>query len=759
MHWADQIAAEIIKSGKHQPYWVDDMKTPSGKVHVGALRGVLVHDLIFKTLKAKGVTVRSTYVFNDMDPMDSLPHYLDASIYEPLMGTPVYKIPAPDGHSINFAYQWARDFMDVFTKLGATPEIVWSHELYESGEMNEAIKIALDNAAKIRTIYKKVAKQTKPENWFPFQVICPECGKLGCTNVDGWDGEEVHFTCEPAMVTWAKGCGHEGTVSPFNGTGKLMWKVDWPAHWKTMGVTIEGAGKDHSSDGGSRDIAKEIVKQVYHISDPYDIPYEWFLIGGHKMSSSKGVGTSAAEFGNLLPPELGRFLFVKTKYSRQMNFDPKGDTIPDLFDEYDRMAKEYWSNTESDFARIFELSQINKVSKPHILPRFRDVARMIQDPKIDIVQTFEREKGGPLSELDKQILDERIAYAKIWLERYAPEEDVFKVASASAVVSLSIDQKTYLIKLIQLLSKENLEPETFQQELYQAAKNQPLPPKDAFTAIYQAMIGKNHGPKAAWLLLENKSSAIEQISRIINESQVGIQNNRIESSKTERIKLSPEFKTKYPSASIGFSYIKGITIVPFSAKLESERQSFLANQTGLTTEILNQYPEITSYRRMYKDMGIDWHSRRPSPEALLRRIATGKGLNPPINTCVDAYNLAVMKYRISSGAFDAEKVKFPVTVKIAKGGETEFFIGDKTEPTKLNAGEVSYFDKLGPYNMDYNYRDALRTSVSLNTKDIWINIDGVYDITPEKVMEALEENIRLIQKYCGGEVIEKGILL
>ncbi|HUW21080.1 MAG TPA: lysine--tRNA ligase, partial [Candidatus Bathyarchaeia archaeon] len=76
MFWPDRFASEIIKSGKYRPYHVDDMKTPSGRIHVGALRGVIVHDLIFKALKEKGKKVDYTWVFNDMDPMDAFPHYL-----------------------------------------------------------------------------------------------------------------------------------------------------------------------------------------------------------------------------------------------------------------------------------------------------------------------------------------------------------------------------------------------------------------------------------------------------------------------------------------------------------------------------------------------------------------------------------------------------------------------------------------------------------------------------------------------------------
>jgi lysyl-tRNA synthetase class 1 len=691
-----------------------------------------------------------------MDTMDSLPSYLDKETYEPLMGSPFYKMPAPDGKSANYAVQYAQDFIDVFTELGATPKIVWSHELYESGKMNEVIKTALDNADKIRTIYLKVAKQEKPVDWHPFQVTCPQCGKLGSTIVDKWDGEKVHFRCEPALVTWAEGCGYEGEISPFNGTGKLMWKADWPAHWRAIGVTIEGAGKDHSSDGGSRDIAKEIIKDVFNYTNPYDIPYEWFLIGGHKMSSSKGVGTSARDFADMMPPFLGRFLFVRTKYSRQMNFDPTGDTIPDLFDEYDRMAEEYWSGAKSDYARIFELSQIGAIPKRHILPRFRDIARMIQDPKINLIKELESQKGSQLTNLDQHILEERIRYAKIWLENYAPKEDVFKV-SQDIVAELTDLQKKYLKTIVVLLDKEGREPESFQQELYQTTKTLGIPPKDAFAAIYQVMINKTHGPKAAWLLLENKDIAKEKINSIDSKSTKA-QTVEIKSTRTDAIKFDTQFENKYPSASVGFAHIQGLSIKTSDPKLEAERQSLLSELEGLTTEQINTFPEILSYRKMYKEMGVDWHSRRPSPEALLRRIATGKGLYPAVNTCVDAYNLAVMKYRVSSGAFDASKLKLPVSIKIAAGGEKEFFLGDKTEPTVLKPGEVSYVDQIGPYNMDYNYRDAIRTSVTLDTKDIWINVDGVYDITPEKVMEVLEENIRLIQKYCGGVVVEKGII-
>ena len=126
--------------------------------------------------------------------------------------------------------------------------------MYKAGEFDPYIKFALDNVEKVREIYLTVAKQQKPTNWYPFQVICPNCGKIGSSLVTDWDGEQVTYECKPDLVKWSVGCGHSGKISPFGGTGKLMWKVEWPASWAALGVTVEGSGKDHMSAGGSHDI-------------------------------------------------------------------------------------------------------------------------------------------------------------------------------------------------------------------------------------------------------------------------------------------------------------------------------------------------------------------------------------------------------------------------------------------------------------------------------------------------------------------------
>lgn len=512
MYWVDRIAKEIIESEKFKPYWVDDMKTPSGRIHVGSLRGVLIHDFVYKSLLYVGQQARFTYLFEDHDPMDELPHYLDKKDWEKYLGQPLFTVPSPDGDiDKNYARYFALEFQDVFNAAGAKPEIIWVSDLYKTGKMNNGVKICLDNANIIRQIYEEIYKKKLSDNWYPFKVVCPECGKESTTNVTNWDGEQVEFTCEVDIVKWTKGCGYSGKMSPFSGggkfVGKLPWKVEWPVKWQTIGVTIEGAGKDHMSAGGSHDIARFICERVLHYPIPYAVGYEFFLLAGRKMSSSKGLGVSAKEISETMPPYLTRFLFARTDYHQAINFDPVGTmVIPDLFDEYDRCWQAYNTGSNEDLARVFEMSQIDEVpvKNPKLfIPRFRDVVTYIQQPNISIEQKFTEIKGESLTDQEAILLEERISYARVWIERYAPEEFRLhmKPDLPVEVEQLDGEQKNYLESIVQLIESD-LSADQLQTALYESTKKLGIDTKRAFAAIYLAFIGKTHGPKAGWFLCQ-----------------------------------------------------------------------------------------------------------------------------------------------------------------------------------------------------------------------------------------------------------------
>ena len=78
MFWADKIAADAV--GEQV---VNDSKTPSGRVHVGSLRGVVIHDVIYRALKHAGKPVKFLYGVDDYDALDTVPKYLDKEKFQP----------------------------------------------------------------------------------------------------------------------------------------------------------------------------------------------------------------------------------------------------------------------------------------------------------------------------------------------------------------------------------------------------------------------------------------------------------------------------------------------------------------------------------------------------------------------------------------------------------------------------------------------------------------------------------------------------
>jgi lysyl-tRNA synthetase class 1 len=500
MHWADKIAKEIIASGKYKPYWVDDMKTPSGFAHIGSMLGPVIHSAIYRALKDAGQNANLTYVFNDFDPADEFPAILKETL-EGHQGEALKMVPSPDPKFGNLADYLADDLKKSIEYLGFEAKYISSWDLYHQSKFDEVIKLALDNSEKIQDIYQKVSGSAKKEaDWLPFQVICEKCGKLGTTKVFAWDGEKVSYRCEPNLVTWAKGCGYEGKISPFGGTGKLPWKVDWAAHWKVIGVTIEGAGKDHASAGGSYDIAMAICKEVFGFQEPFKIPYEFILIGGRKMSSSKGVGLKAHDLVKILPAEVARFLFVSADIGSQSNFDPVGTmAIPDLFDAYDKAREAYDKGGSENLARTFELSQIKEVpvkNKEFLAPRFRDIANFLSQ------ELTETEISAKFESADPEPLQERIKYAKVWLTDYAPESYRFEMTKEipEGVKRFTPEQKEYLKEVVKLF-ENNLDSDSLQVALYDLSKQLKIKTSDAFSAIYIAFTGKTHGPRAGVLLI------------------------------------------------------------------------------------------------------------------------------------------------------------------------------------------------------------------------------------------------------------------
>ncbi len=498
MFWCDQLVEKL-----DSPQVINDSKTPSGRAHVGALRGPLIHDAIFRALKTKGVPVRYLFGVDDYDPVDEIP-YGQAEHFSKYLGAPLCNTPPPPGSTAtDMAEHFISEFFGVFADLGIRPEFYRMRDIYRSGKFNEAIDTILRKADVVRKIYKEVSGSERNDRWHPFQVICENCGRVGTTEVSSYDGKEVEYVCRPDLVKWAVGCGHRGKMSPFDGRGKLPWKLEWCAKWKTFPVTIEGAGQDHSTKGGSRDVSSACLKAIFGVPPPLNCPYDFFLVGGAKMSSSKGVGVSSREMANFLPPEILRFLLIRPTPKQPVNFEPSEVYIIKLFNDFDRFQAKFYRDPkalEGD-KRIYELSQVD-TAPDHWVADFQLVAALSQMPHLDTVRELEKRKGSPFTEVERANLELRIRAAKYWVERYATEEEKTRLQTTmpARASELTQAQRAFLHLLGGLLPNTAWEADALQVSIFNAARLTPIDQPSAFKAIYRVMLDRENGPKAGNLL-------------------------------------------------------------------------------------------------------------------------------------------------------------------------------------------------------------------------------------------------------------------
>ena len=511
MDWADELATRV--SG---PQVVNDSKTPSGTVHVGSLRGPVILDVITRALRANGLKTTLLYGVDDMDPMDAQA-LLTPDAVEHEMGRPLAHVPdqVGDGHA-SYGRHHAEVFIDIFARLGIHPDrYYWMSEIYPTGDLDPYIRLALDRAPLVRDIYRRVANVQHSETWHPVGVVCPTCGKVGTTIVTKWDGELVFYECRPALVTWARGCGSSGWISPFRGAAKLPWNLEWAAQWSLFGVTIEPGGKDLSTAGGSRDRSAAIAREVFEREPPLNVAYEFLNIGGKKMSTSKGRGAAAHTIAEVIPPEQLRFLFVRPRPNQAIEFDPDGsDAIPRLFDEFDRYAaatagREVKGEISPGHEATFRYSLLDPNADvadeaAAFRPAFSHLAMLVQIPGVDVAARVEAEKGSPLTPREDELLDERVGAARAWLEAYAPDRARLAVqhdAVPAEAVALEPDERAFLTALADAVAATAPSGgDAWQTAIFAAASQTGLAAGRAFGALYLAFLGRTNGPRAGWLL-------------------------------------------------------------------------------------------------------------------------------------------------------------------------------------------------------------------------------------------------------------------
>jgi len=220
----------------------------------------------------------------------------------------------------------------------------------------------------------------------------------------------------------------------------------------------------------------------------------------------------------------------------------------------------------------------------------------------------------------------------------------------------------------------------------------------------------------------------------------------------DKYSISSAVKSDFPGILYAYTIVKDVDIAKSNPELEALKKKVTTDFEDMKLEDIDSISPISSYRELFTATGTDLHSKRPSPDALLRRIVQGKGLYN-VNTAVDAYNLAVLETSVGLGGFDFDKIAEPVTLRYSQAGEKMRLLGDD-KVTTLRDKQIVYSDANQPITVDMNYRDIDETKITLKTKNIILFADGAPGISENEVVEALEKGMDYIKNFCGGKSSE-----
>ena len=544
IHWIEDILDEVMQRNP-DVYVLSTGKSISGSIHIGIMRELIITDVLKRKLQEKGKVVRALFVADDYDPVRSFPPSTSLKL-EDWLGVPYSNVPDEFGCCESFGVHNANELIETFPTFGINPDVVWHHELYETSEMLNAVRICLQNTETIRDIMIQFIARDLDEkqkadyietmkSWYPATVLCPKCkrfqagakGSIVPNRVTLYNSEtdEVSFNC-PA-------CGHSDTLPLDEVRLKLSWRVDWVAKWYVLDVTCEPAGKDHAVKGGSYDTGLEICKRVFGWPGPVPVPFEWVRIGGRDMSTSEGIVFTPKLWLSIAPPELYRYMMLKTGLERAIDIHP--ERLPELIDEYDRFERMYYNIEHTDEENkeilnlLYPLTQIGPPSVQYVpkLPyKFAvmtsQLDKLLGDEIImeRCIQVLKKQYGlETISNEVKNLITTRLSRAKTWAENYGTQRDRIEISEAvpdEIKSTLTENDKRFLTEMYKILEAEDLDDEEIQTKVFEVARDVGIKDKRAFIVLYRIIISKKSGPRLGpFINLLGRNWILERISSVL----------------------------------------------------------------------------------------------------------------------------------------------------------------------------------------------------------------------------------------------------
>ncbi|MGH3721768.1 MAG: lysine--tRNA ligase [Pseudonocardiaceae bacterium] len=498
--------------------------SPSGPIHLGNLREVMVPHLVCDEILRRGVPARHILSWDDYDRLRKVPAGMPGSLVEHI-GRPLTAVPDPCGDHENWAEHYKEPFRASLAELGVDLVEISQTQMYTSGRYDSQIVTAMRRRADINIVLARYRTKGNTDDaeddpsangaYYPFRPYCIACGR-DTTTVTGFDDEttELSYVC---------GCGTTAGPKPIAQVrGKLVWKVDWPMRWAFEDVTFEAGGVDHSSPGSSFTVGSHLVREVFAAEPPLYLPYSFVgTSGSAKMSGSTGGAPTPGDALRIFEAPVLRWLYARRKPNQAITlaFDHE---VSRTYDEWDaltrRIAHDQTNPVDAvTHERATTAAGVALPMTPRPLP-FRTLASIADITGGDEQQTLrilrDLTVDDPISELREA--QPRLGRAHAWvLEYVAPRDRTRTRAEPDAALLAGLNESDrHALKLLVAGLAENWSLDGLTTLLYGVPKTQmglpldtpPTPELKAaqrtwFILLYRLLIGNDTGPRLPTLLL------------------------------------------------------------------------------------------------------------------------------------------------------------------------------------------------------------------------------------------------------------------
>ena len=151
-----------------------------------------------------------------------------------------------------------------------------------------------------------------------------------------------------------------------------------------------------------------------------------------------------------------------------------------------------------------------------------------------------------------------------------------------------------------------------------------------------------------------------------------------------------------------------------------------------------------SVRTMYKRVGLDPTKRRPSSEALLRRVRKGEPL-PRINSLVDVCNWCSLEFQLPYGLYDTARIEGGIVMRLGREGES--YPGIRKDEVHVGH-RITLADAIGPFGNPTS--DSARTMVTTATTSALVVVYAPHELDTAQLRRVLEVTASRMHEFTAG---------